>query len=92
MQGYVKQIESQLRLAKGLEYILDLIQSKRLGISIEELHKRQNAEWWLIGSEAIIEAKAADDVVKVSCDSQLGKPVIEKDKEGKETVIYKCPL
>lgn len=92
VQGYVKQMESRIRLAKGLEFILDLIQAKRLGITIAELHRRQDAEWWLIGSDAIIQARAADGVVSVSCDKNLGKPKKYKNTDGTISTIYNCPL
>jgi ATP-dependent Clp protease protease subunit len=91
MQGYVKQIESELRFAKGLEMLLQIIESRRIGITIEELHKRQNAEWWIIGSTEAIKVNAADDVTDVSCDKELSK-VIEDTVEGVKTSITKCPI
>jgi hypothetical protein len=91
MQGYVKQIESELRFAKGLEMLLQIIESRRIGITIEELHRRQNAEWWIIGSAEAIKVNAADDVTEVSCDSNISKPVKET-VDNVETTIVKCPI
>lgn len=91
MQGYVKQIESELRFAKGLEYLLQRIEAKRIGITIEELHKRQNAEWWIIGNEEAIRVNAADDTTEVSCNKELSK-IVKETIEGVEVSTSKCPL
>ena len=92
MQGYIKQIESELILAKKLDYMLQRIQANRLGISIEQLLKNQNAEWWIIGIEDALNNNATDGVANVSCSLEIQKPVKVKNDEGQEITISKCPL
>jgi len=92
MQGYIKQIESELILAKKLDYILQKIQANRLGITIEQLLKNQNAEWWIIGIEDALNNNATDGVANVSCSLEIQKPIKVKNDEGQEITISKCPL
>lgn len=96
VQGYTRKVESDLTIMKGFDYILAKIQAERMGITVEELRKRQNEEYWIIGSEAIIAANAADKVAKVSCGSDMLVPVEVDgtDDEGKVIKVKKilCPL
>lgn len=77
-QGDIKAIEKNLEIMKKLEALLNKISAERLKITIEELVKRHNPEYWIVGAEEILQANAADGVTSVTCDASLkGKKKIK---------------
>ena len=96
MRGYIQNIEAELALMKGLDYILAKVQAIRMGITVEQLRKLQNPEYWIVGSDDIIKANAADSVQRVTCGEDMLVPVVTKElqEDGKEIEVTKiaCPL
>jgi len=68
--------------------------AKRLGMSVEELHQKDEKEWWTSGPEAIAQ-HTADTVKLVRCDKSMSGSYVEQVNTmfGPVTVTYaKCPL
>lgn len=77
------------------EFMIDL-QSKKIGLSHEELRKKTDTEWWLFGKD-IIDNNVADEVVSVKCSKDLVDQTIKDENTsmffGKKIVTYSgCPL
>lgn len=51
---------------------VDLMQSKRLGMTYDQFKAKTRDDWWLFGGEAI-EAKAADSFAVATCSPELTK-------------------
>ena len=96
LQGSDNQIASRLKMISSVLKVLDGIQAKRIGISVEELRKRSSDEWWTVGEEAV-KANTLDSLAAVVCTKEL----IEQTRElkfssmffGSGTAVFsKCPL
>lgn len=72
IQGQVNEgeVESRLAYIKSILLQEDARTANRLGISVEEFKRRAKDEYWLYGIKAVVD-RAADDVVGVSCTTQL---------------------
>jgi ATP-dependent Clp protease protease subunit len=95
VQGDLRAIDKQVELGRALELMLSKISAARLGITVEELNKLHNPEYWLVGGDVAVAAKAADEVVTVSCDSTLKGKTKKKVQTmfGQiEVEVNKCPI
>jgi len=95
VQGSDNQVYSRLKMIASILRVLDNIQAKRIGITVEELRKRSADEWWTVGQEAV-DANVLDRVTPAVCTKEL---LNEKREEkfagffGSGTAIFsKCPL
>jgi ATP-dependent protease ClpP protease subunit len=96
VQGSDNQIVSRLKMISSVLKVLDGIQAKRIGISIEELRRRSADEWWTVGQEAV-DARVLDNLSSVVCSKDLIKATREEKFSnflfGSGTVVFsKCPL
>lgn len=96
LQGSDNQIASRLKMISSVLKVLDGIQAKRIGISVEELRRRSSDEWWTVGDEAV-KANTLDSVSPIICTKEL----IAETREEKFSSMFfgsgtatfsKCPL
>ena len=78
------------------QYIDDVLVpvAKRLGMTVKELHEKDQNEWWTSGSHAV-QAKTADAVRLVQCDKSLSGSRVEEFQTffgPVEVTFAKCPL
>lgn len=95
VQGSDNQIFSRLKMISSILKVLDGIQAKRIGISIDELRRRSADEWWTVGQEAV-DARTLDSLSSVVCSKDLLKETREEkffSLFGSGTAVFsKCPL
>ena len=95
VQGTDNQIVSRLKMIASVLKVLDGIQAKRIGISVEELRKRSSDEWWTVGQDAV-DAHVLDKLTPVVCSKDLlseRKTVKFMSLFGSGTAVFsKCPL
>ena len=94
-QGDLRTMEKTIEVMKALELMLNTISATRLGITVEELIKLHNPEYWIVGAEAILKAKAADGVTSVKCDDSLKgkeKKSIQTPFGSVDIEVNKCPI
>jgi ATP-dependent protease ClpP protease subunit len=78
VQGSPDELKSRANAGFGLEYMLNSSDAARLQLTVEEFSEKIRYEWWIVGSEAVLKAKAADKIVTIK------RP--KKVKEQKEEV------
>lgn len=95
ISGTDNQIVSRLKMISSVLKVLDSIQAKRIGISVEELRRRSADEWWTVGQESV-DAHVLDRLSPIVCSRDL---LNEKRSQkfatmfGSGTAIFsKCPL
>lgn len=95
VQGTDNQIVSRLKMIASVLKVLDNIQAKRIGISVEELRKRSSDEWWTVGQESV-DAHVLDKLAPVVCSKELigeRKNIKFMSLFGSGTAVFsKCPL
>ena len=84
-------IKSYLDFIGQIEDELLDIQSKKIGISSDDLKNRSNNEWWLFGKNAV-EENCADKIINVECTPQLTKATYIINDGMYDYVYSKCPL
>ena len=84
-------IKSYLDFIGQIEDELLAIQSKKIGITSEDLKNRSNNEWWLFGKNAV-EENCADKIIDVECTPQLTKATYIINDGMYDYVYSKCPL
>lgn len=95
ISGEINRIESYLHYIKTLRKNIDIMQSRRLGLTVNEFQDRVKDEWWIYGDENK-KLNIVDDIVLVKCTNNLNK---FKDQVAIETALgdvlikFKgCPL
>jgi ATP-dependent protease ClpP protease subunit len=73
MQGTPEELKSRAQLGNDLEELLNISDSKRLGISLKEFENLVRYEYWIVGATNIIKSKAADDVTLVKLPKKIEK-------------------
>lgn len=96
IQGSDNQIVSRLKMISSILKVLDSVQAKRIGISVEELRRRSADEWWTVGQEAV-DARTLDSITPIVCNKELVKQTREEKFSsmffGSGTAVFsKCPL
>ena len=95
IQGTDNQIVSRLKMIASVLKVLDGLQAKRIGISVEELRKRSADEWWTVGEEAV-QANVLDSLTPAVCHKDLlaeTTSVKFGGLFGTGTALFsKCPL
>ena len=84
-------IESYIKFINEMEVELLKLQSKKIGISSEELKNKTNNEWWLFSNNAIIE-NCADNIVNVECTKKLTLETYTINNGMYDYIYSKCPL
>lgn len=96
LQGSPSEIQTGLEVSKDLEDILNISDSQRLKLTLDQFREKVRYEFWLIGSNKILKNKAADKVGIASCDPELAKKEeiisINMGFFRIEQKINKCPL
>lgn len=77
------EVESKLRLWKKIVRNMEIMQSKRIGITLRDYKKKRMNEWWLYSDENITN-NTADEIIDPVCSFQL----IDK----KYTTVYRSFL
>lgn len=89
------ELESRLRFVQEMVKQLEVANSSRIGISLEDYQKKVKDEWWAYGKEAV-DNNMADEVVSVKCSTALQKKTFSRTYQtmlGPVTVENsKCPL
>lgn len=65
MQGNPDELTSRASAGSGLEHVLNLSDATRLQLTLKDFEEKIRYEYWIIGEEAILNAKAADGIVNV---------------------------
>ena len=65
MQGDFAKMTSRLDALNRYVKLFDIDVAKRMGISLDELNKKSNNEWWMAGGEEALKGKAIDQIVSV---------------------------
>lgn len=93
----VEQLESQGAYSKSLEQLAERKVSERSGISVDVLHAKFSADWYMQASEAI-ENNLMDRIVTVKCNKELLSTTETVTVQPLpflppvEVTISKCPL
>lgn len=95
IQGQDNQVISRLKMLSSILKVLDAVQAKRIGITVEELRRRSADEWWTVGQEAVA-SRTLDALAPITC----SKALLEGTKEIKFSGFFgagvatfsKCPL
>ena len=95
IQGSDNQVFSRLKMIASTLRVLDSMQAKRIGITVEELKRRSADEWWTVGQEAV-ESNVLDKVTPAVCSKELLNDTREEKFSGifgsGTAVFSKCPL
>lgn len=95
IQGSDNQIISRLKMIASILKVLDGIQAKRIGISVDELRRRSADEWWTVGEEAV-KANTLDSISHIICTKELVNETREQTFSGMfgsgTATFSKCPL
>lgn len=70
-EGNPDQIKTAANLGNDLEELLNISDSSRLQLPLEEFKKKIQYEFWIVGSKKILKNNAADNVSKVQCSTEL---------------------
>ena len=97
LQGNSDMMEARLKFLKGLEELLNKYDAKRVGKTVKEFKEFVKTEWWLVGGDMILEAKAADEVASISCAPSIAKKKVKKTilvmgLFPSEVEVSVCPL
>lgn len=95
ISGSDNQIASRLKMISSILKVLDGIQAKRLGITVDDLRKLSADEWWTVGEDAV-KAKTLDKVTPIVCSKEL----LSQENEQRFSFMFitgvakfsKCPL
>jgi ATP-dependent Clp protease protease subunit len=68
--GNAQEIEATLTILKGLEKFLNVMESKRIGIPLEEYTIKVNPIWVSFGADSVKDNRV-DEVVTVTCSAAL---------------------
>lgn len=75
--------------------VLDKSQADRLKLSLNEFRSKTRDDWWLLGGDAVT-ARAADETVEVSCNSELLRSRVKEEIPvfifKVDVTWYGCPL
>lgn len=75
--------------------VMDKAQADKLKLSLSEFRGKTRDDWWLLGNDAV-EARAADETVEVSCNSELLRSRVKEEMAvfifKVEVTWYGCPL
>jgi ATP-dependent protease ClpP protease subunit len=89
------EVESQLRLWKAIVRAMEVKNSTRMGMSLEEYKQKSKDEYWLYGTENVT-SKAADAQVDIKCSRALieqTENVVVESFFGVSTIKFSaCPL
>lgn len=95
IKGNLYNLENYLEFVKQMDNDLDMLQSIRLGLEINNFKNKIMNDWWM-GGKSILSNNAADKMVVVNCNSEL---VDQVDEINKITPIVdvkvsfsKCPI
>ena len=78
VKGQANHVNSLVTLVNDSFQYLNKIDSERIGITVEELQKKIQNDWWILGSHNLKE-KTADSIVQVRCSSDLSRGRIIED-------------
>lgn len=91
----ITEIESNLKILRGLEDELTALETKRIGISVAEFVRRTFLPWVTFGKESLTE-NLIDKIATVTCSSELYSKVSSRtglSPIGRITVTQSaCPL
>jgi len=89
------EVESQIKLWKAIVTDLEIKNSKRIGISLEEYKEKVKDEWWSYGVQAVTE-HVVDRMQEFTCSNELIDAKVSETSEGffgtSETEYSECPL
>ena len=70
LKGPILNLNNKLNYVKKMNEDLDTYQATRLGLSIENFHKKVSNDWWIYGTDNL-ENKIIDEIVQVGCNKKL---------------------
>jgi len=84
-------VESYVEFIKQVEETLAIMQSKKIGIDLDDFRRKTYNDWWMFGEYAV-QANCADNVVDVSCSPKLSRSTYVKTEFFIDYVYSACPL
>jgi ATP-dependent protease ClpP protease subunit len=84
-------IDSYMKYINEIEDELTAIQASKLLLSRNQFRNKTVNEWWMYG-ENILKYRAADEIIKIECDSALTKSTFTKEYAPYIYTYSKCPL
>lgn len=69
--GNLNKLDKEVSLIHKMENFFDLLASGRMHLTLKQYQDKLNPEFWMIGSEEILDNNAADELVDVVCDVRL---------------------
>lgn len=91
INGEKEKIENYVRFVGQISDSLQQMQAEKIGITSDELKRNTLNDWWLFGENAVTN-NCVDEVITVSCSSELTNSTYTEDV-GSYTYTYsKCPL
>lgn len=72
INGEINRINSYLNYIDNMKKSIDVMQSKRIGLELEEFQEKVKDEWWIFG-EKLLQENIVDDIIIVRCHHSLKK-------------------
>jgi len=82
------EVESQLKLWKGIVSDMEIRNAKRMNYSLADYRKRSKDEWWC-SNKSCLDQRFVDEIVKMKCSKYLTR---EKVKVNEKYYYSACPL
>lgn len=82
------EVESQLKLWKGIVSTMEIRNAKRMNYSLKEYRKRSKDEWWC-SNKNCLDQRFVDEIVKMKCSKYLTR---EKIRANEHYYYSACPL
>ena len=84
-------VESYVEFIKQVEETLAIMQSKKIGIDLDDFRRKTYNDWWMFGEYAVQE-KCADTVANVICSPELSRSKYIISEFNIDYVYSACPL
>ena len=84
-------IESYIEFINQIENELILLQSSKIGMTLNEFKDKTYNEWWIFG-ESNIKQNCADQIIQIKCSKQLTSINYTLSEKYYDYIYSKCPL
>ena len=95
LKGDIKNVGNYLSFIKDIDNELDILQSNKIGISINEFRNKIENDWWINGATAV-EKSVVDKLVHLKCHNDLDDKyevlVVNYGLRPLKLVYSKCPF
>ena len=95
MKGNLYNLDNYLSFIKEIDLDLDQMQSKKIGLTIQDFQTKITNDWWISGPN-IIKQNIADSLILVNCESNIVDTTDEIIKTSLffdiKIIFSKCPI